>query len=119
MPGARNAQAIHSPCYKGALDVSLWCYAREVDETLYQVHSSNLESTVLMDHHRVRSPSDDSRKSAPIKAPVPRSVSGRSRKIARIRKAIVDGSYDVPASDVADKLMDQMLERRSMMDSCD
>jgi anti-sigma28 factor (negative regulator of flagellin synthesis) len=64
-----------------------------------------------MEFNRVPSQSGDSRKTAPVKTAAPRFAPNRSRKIARIRKAIADGSYDVPAADVAGKLIEHMLER--------
>jgi flagellar biosynthesis anti-sigma factor FlgM len=64
-----------------------------------------------MEFDRVPSQSGDSHKTAPAKTVAPRSAPTRSRKIARIRKAIADGSYDVSASDLADKLIEHMLER--------
>jgi len=33
----------------------------------------------------------------------------RMDKVTQIQKALVDGSYQVPSSDVADKIIDQML----------
>ena len=35
-----------------------------------------------------------------------------SHKVARIRQALAEGSYNVSASDVADKLIDHMLDHR-------
>jgi anti-sigma28 factor (negative regulator of flagellin synthesis) len=35
-----------------------------------------------------------------------------SPKVARIRKALAEGSYNVSASDVANKLIDRMLDHR-------
>ncbi len=63
-----------------------------------------------MELDRVPSQSGDSRKTAPVKTVAPRPAPSRSRKIARIRKAIADGSDDVSASDVAGKLIEHMLE---------
>ena len=66
----------------------------------------------------VASPVSASAAGAPIPGqPEPGAASGsdtpqaRSRKIARIRKAVSDGSYEISASDVAAKLIDHMLER--------
>jgi flagellar biosynthesis anti-sigma factor FlgM len=45
-------------------------------------------------------------------APVEAGEEPRSRKIARIRKALKRGEYTVNAADVADKLIDHMLGKR-------